>query len=272
MKALLSILLLLVSLLHSPRAEAFDFSNAKPEEVAKVETALTFLNSTYTGASILKDLNSTSFSIEIDRNGDSNGSYDDEYKVLSINAKALAWPDWKLARLLCHELTHAVQDSMLINRANYDNGDPAINASGVVEFAALSMEVRFWVEAGMPADSVRDFNTLRREAYLYFPETVRIGWTYTNRIQKFKEPVMAWADARLAVYWEAVLNEESAWRALNSTKFPKKDIAVALEYLKERYKKPVSPWLPNYLEALGLLPASPTDNDLELIRLHRYKN
>lgn len=258
-------LVLLFLLIFGVRAEAFEYSNAKPAERAKVESALKFLGKTPAGAGVLKALQGFAFKIEIDRTEDSNGSYDDEYKTLSLNVKALAWPEWKLARLLCHEMTHTVQDSLGINRANYGNGDPVIE-DPISEYAALSMEVRFWVEAGQPADSVRDFNMLRRAAYLYFPETVRIGWAYTNSLHRFKEPLL---DARLAAYWASILSSEAEWRKKWSAKFPKKDSAIALEYLKERTKKPVSRWLPDYLENLGALPGTPTANDLELIQLHR---
>jgi hypothetical protein len=262
-------LLFLTFMVLSLRAEAFEYSDAKPAERAKVESAMKLLGGTPTGAAVLKALQGFAFSIEITRSGDGNGSYDDEYKILSLNAKSLAWPEWKLARLLCHELTHAVQDSIGINRANYGNADPSID-DPISEYAALSMEVRFWVEAGQPADSVRDFNMLRRAAYLHFPETVRVGWAYTNSLQRFKEPLLAGSDERLASYWESVLSSEAEWRARWAAKFPKKDSAIALEYLKERYKKPVSKWLPDYLEKLGDLPGTPSANDLELIRLHRF--
>jgi|GEM_PF-7067764 len=262
-------LLFLFLFLVGMRAEAFEYSNAKPAERAKVESALKFLEKTPSGGQVLGALKNFAFTIEIERGDDGNGAYDDEYKTLLLNAKALAWPEWKLARLLCHELTHAVQDSLGINRTNYDNGEPQISSSGVGEFSALSMEVRFWIEAGAPADPVRDFNMLRRAAYLYYPETVRIGWAYTNSMQQFKEPVLAWSNERLASYWDSVLASEAVWRKQWAAKFPKKDNAIALEYLKERYKKPISAWLPGYLETLGALPGTPTANDRELIQLHR---
>lgn len=260
-------LLLFSLLLVSPARADWKFGSGTPAEKAKVEKAIAFLRETPTGRSVLEAVRAAhEFSIEVGTDSD-NGSYDDEYKVLSLNRKAVAaWPDWKLARLLCHELTHAVQDSLGINRASYDFFSAA---SGVSEFAALSMEVRFWVEAGAPVDTVRDFNALRMWAYLSFPETVRVGWVFTNDSQKFKEPI---EDKLLAGYWASVLESESAWRARWAGRFPAFTAreAVAFEYLENRVKKPVAKWLPSYLERPeGPVPAGASALDRQLIGLHR---
>ena len=211
MRAFFLVLVLIVSLPAS--AAQWKYSAATEAEKARVEAATAFLAGTPTGRAVVDALRGFDFSVEIGH--ESNGAYDDEYKVLLLSREAvLKWPEWKLARLLCHELTHAVQDSLGINRASYDFFSAA---SGVQEFSALSMEVRFWVEAVAPVDAVRDFNSLRMWAYLSFPETVRVGWVFTNTAQKFKEPI---ADQRLASYWAGVLESEQAWRARWAGRFP----------------------------------------------------
>ena len=251
----------------------WSYQGLSDDLITKVESAAQYLEATPTGKEVLKTFKGFKISILIESGMSGNGYYDDEYSALVLNRQVLEkWPNWKIARLLCHELTHAVQHSLGISRANYDNNDSKpISASGIMEFSALSMEVRFWIEAKAPLDEQRDFNSLRMWAYLFFPETVRIGWAYTNSTQRFKEPVATWADARLANYWTSILESEIDWRKSHQYLFPTQfqEASIALEYLKERYGKPVSPWLPQYLESLGAIPANPSSNDLGLIQLHR---
>lgn len=198
-------------------------------ELNNIDKALTLLAKTPTGKEQRKKLKGFPLSLYRTYMGDygdpaPNGSYDDEYNTLGLSSDRVNnWPKERLARLIAHELEHALQHRVY----GFTRNQYGLNLTSISEFASMSIEVRVWVELGSkryPKETSHkdEFVRQRRLIYVRYPRTVHLAWMYSNHYEfPLNFPELRSDHAQnIKNYWKGVMECEMVWRKKNREKLP----------------------------------------------------
>lgn len=179
--------------------------------------------------------------------------YIDGEDAVYIGPDFLGLPDWQLAVMLSHELEHARQNRIGLNRS----GDMAAR-----ELGAFLAQCRVWVELGGQAReedwAANGKNSWDMAAWVERP------WSALAALAVRTDRTLELSRPEIAAYWRELQEEERAWRRRWEGRLPRQrdSRGAALAVLRQAGRfadQPgageISDWLPEALEAAaGLAP------------------